>query len=211
MLAAVSEKGVVVGTVAYMSPEQARGEIVAFRTDQFSLGVVLYERLPGKRPFGGASAAETLAAIIRDEPEPVTKLDPKLPALVGWIVQRCLSKDPEERYSSTKDLAKELQGLRAHLSEAVSAANVSPSVGPRLRRRVPFWALAAAVALAVVVGLLLGSRFPRTGSPPASPLIVSLSFPVDAAPLTSNHNPFALSPDGTTRSEEHTSEPPSPC
>jgi Tol biopolymer transport system component len=190
--------GVVLGTVAYMSPEQARGEIVDFRSDQFSLGIVLYEMLTGKRPFGGASAAETLTAIIREEPEPVTKLDPKLPALLGWIVQRCLSKDPEERYSSTKDLAKEFQNVRAHLSEAVTAANVAPGEGPRLRRRVPYWALAAAVALTAVLGLFVGTRFVRSASPPASPLNFSLSFPADAAPRTHEHNPFALSPDGRT-------------
>ena len=74
----LTSEGAVVGTVAYMSPEQARGETVDFRSDQFSLGVVLYEMLTGKRPFGGASAAETIAAIIRDEPEPLTKIDPKL-------------------------------------------------------------------------------------------------------------------------------------
>jgi serine/threonine-protein kinase len=189
--------GVVVGTVAYMSPEQARGQTVDFRSDQFSLGIVLYEMLTGKRPFGGASAAETLTAIIREEPEPVTKLDPKLPALVGWIVQRCLSKEPEERYSSTKDLAKELQNLRTRLSEAVSAANIAPGEGPRLRRRVPYWALAAA-SLAAVLGVFAGIRFSRSASPPASPLKFSLSFPVDAAPRTREHNPFALSPDGRT-------------
>ncbi len=194
----LTSEGAVVGTVAYMSPEQARGETVDFRSDQFSLGVVLYEMLTGKRPFGGASAAETLAAIIRDEPEPLTKLAPKLPALLGWTVQRCLSKDPEERFASTKDLAKELQNLRTHLSEAVSAADVAPSEAPRLRRRVPFWALAAVAALATAVGLLLGSRFLRSGSPPASPLVVSLSFPVDAAPYTGGVNPLTLSPDGKT-------------
>ena len=183
-LAAVSEKGVVVGTVAYMSPEQARGETVDFRSDQFSLGVVLYEMLTGKRPFGGASAAETLAAIIRDEPEPVTKLDPKLPALLGWIVQRCLSKDPAERYASTIDLAKELQSLRLHLSEAVSATDVPPGETHRLRRRVPVWALVPAVALTAALGLFFGSRFLRIGSPSAPSLSLSLSFPVDAAPRT---------------------------
>ena len=198
-LAAVSEKGVVLGTVAYMSPEQARGETVDFRSDQFSLGVVLYEMLTGKRPFGGASAAETMAAIIRDEPEPVTKLDPKLPALLGWIVQRCLSKDPEERYSSTKDLAKELQSLRAHLSEAVSATDVAP-------RR---------IAPSPPPGPLLGAggrrrarrrdRPPRRQSgffePDLRPLHPSASrspFPIDAAPDTLNFNPLALSPDGKT-------------
>jgi Tol biopolymer transport system component len=197
-LAAVSEKGVVVGTVAYMSPEQARGETVDFRSDQFSLGTVLYEMLTGKRPFVRDSAAETMTAIIREEPEPLTKLDPKLPAPLGWIVQRCLSKDAEERYSSTKDLTKELQSLRTHLSEAASAADVAPDKTPRLRRRVPFWALAAVAALAVALGLLLGSRFLRTGSPPAPPLNLTLSFPLDAAPYTNNENPLALTPDGKT-------------
>jgi len=194
----LTSEGVVLGTVAYMSPEQARGEPADFRSDQFSLGIVLYEMLTGKRPFRGASTAETLTAIIREEPEPVTTLDPKLPALVGWIVQRCLSKDPEERYSSTNDLAKEIQNLRAHLSEAVSAANAAPGEAPRLRRRVPVWTLAAALALAVVLGFFVGSRFSRSASPPALPLKLSLSFPADAAPRTHEHNPFALSPDGRT-------------
>ncbi len=198
-LAAVSEKGVVLGTVAYMSPEQARGETVDFRSDQFSLGTVLYEMLTGKRPFVRDSAAETMVAIIREEPEPLSKLDPKLPALVSWIVQRCLSKDREERYSSTKDLAKELQNLRVHLSEAVSTADVSLAGVPRLRRRVPFWALAAVAALTAVIGLLLGNRFLRSGSPLASPISLSLSFPIDAPPrFSADFHSLALSPDGKT-------------
>ena len=182
-----------------MSPEQARGETVDFRSDQFSLGVVLYEMLTGRRPFAGTSAAEMLAAIIRDEPEPVTELDPKLPALLGWTVQRCLSKDPEERYSSTRDLVKELQNLRTHLSEAVSATDVAPGKAPRLRRRVPVWVLLAVAGLAVIVGLLLGASFLKRGSPQVLPVRLSLSFPLDVAPtLTGNFNPFALSPDGKT-------------
>ena len=194
----LTSEGAVLGTVAYMSPEQARGETVDFRSDQFSLGIVVYEMLTGKRPFGGASAAETLAAIIRDEPELVTKLDPRLPALLGWTVQRCLSKDPEERYSSTRDLVKELQSLRTHLSEAVSPVGVVPGETQRLRRRVSYWALATAITLAVVLGVFMGIRFVRTRSSPALPLKFSLSFPVDAAPQISNNNPFALSPDGKT-------------
>ncbi len=172
-LAPVSDKGVVLGTVAYMSPEQARGETVDFRSDQFSLGVVLYEILTGKRPFAGASAAESLAATIRDEPEPVTKIDPKLPALLGWIVQRCLSKDPEERYSSTKDLAKELQNLRAHLSEAVSAKDVAPGKTAPLRRRVPS----------------LGARRPSARSP--SLLGTPLRHPVRSRRISSGSRPSA--------------------
>ncbi|HSB36202.1 MAG TPA: serine/threonine-protein kinase, partial [Thermoanaerobaculia bacterium] len=91
---ALSEPGIVVGTVAYMSPEQARGEAVDFRSDQFSLGSLLYEMFAGRRPFGGGSPTETLAAILRDEPEALAKVAPALPAPVRWIVERCLEKDP---------------------------------------------------------------------------------------------------------------------
>jgi serine/threonine protein kinase/WD40 repeat protein len=194
-----TEPGVVIGTVAYMSPEQARGDPVDFRSDQFSLGTVLYEMLASKHPFRRSSAAETLAAVIRDEPQPLTVLDPKLPAVLGWVVQRCLSKDPEERYSSTKDLAKELQSLRLHLSEAVSAPDAKPVELPPPRRRASVWALVfASSAVAVAIGLFLGTRFLRPGSPSAAPVSLTLSFPADAAPSTYNTNPLALSPDGRT-------------
>jgi serine/threonine protein kinase len=90
-LEAISEKGIVLGTVAYMSPEQARGEAVDFRSDQFSLGTVLYEMVTGKRPFEGDSAADTMASIIRDEPEPLSKSAPSVSAPVRWMVERLLS------------------------------------------------------------------------------------------------------------------------
>ena len=154
--------------------------------------------LTGTRPFQAASAPETLTAIIRDEPEPLEKRAPNVPAPVRWIVDRCLAKERLGRYDSTRDLARDLATCGLYLSEAVSATDVSPGEMPRLRRRVPFWALAAAVALAVAVGLLVGIRFVRSGSPPARPLKLSLAFPVDAAPNLNNTNPFAITPDGKT-------------
>ena len=105
------------GTVGYMSPEQASGEPVDFRSDQFSLGSMLYEMTTGKKAFQRKTAAETLSAIIRDEPEPVAKLRPDLPTPVRWILERCLAKDPEERYGSTRDLARDLASIRDHISE----------------------------------------------------------------------------------------------
>jgi eukaryotic-like serine/threonine-protein kinase len=190
-----TQAGTAVGTVAYMSPEQAQSRAVDFRSDQFSLGVVLYEMLTGKRPFRGASAAETLAAILREEPEPVTKLVPTLPAPVGWIVQRCLSKDPEERYSSTLDLAKELQNLRMHLSEAVSATGVVPVEALRLRRRVPYWALAV-IALAAVLGVA-GLVLYRKGEKAGRRSAAEISFrQMSFRPQTIFQAAFA--PDGET-------------
>jgi len=120
-----TQPGTVMGTVAYMSPEQASGEPLDFRSDQFSLGSILYEMTTGQKAFQKKTTAETMAAIIREEPEPVGKLRPDLPLPVRWILERCLSKDREERYASTRDLARDLASLRDHLSEVSSGSEVT--------------------------------------------------------------------------------------
>ncbi len=88
--------GVVVGTVGYMSPEQASGEALDFRSDQFSFGSVLYEMATGKRAFLKKTAIDTLGAILNTEPEPIAQLNPQVPAPLRWIAERCLAKDPRE-------------------------------------------------------------------------------------------------------------------
>ena len=103
--------GAVIGTVAYMSPEQAQGRGVDFRTDQFSLGVMIYEMAAGRRPFEHATDAETTAAILRDTPPPLTDV----PQPLLWLIERCLAKNPAERYGSTRELARELASLRSEL------------------------------------------------------------------------------------------------
>jgi Tol biopolymer transport system component len=152
--------GTVMGTVGYMSPEQASGEQVDYRSDQFSLGSVLYEMLTGKKPFLRKTAAETMSAIIREEPEPATRLRPDLPLPVRWILDRCMAKDREERYASTRDLARDLAGLRDHLSEATSGGETLLAAPARRASRA-VW-IAGALALAVLAGWLaartLGSR-----------------------------------------------------
>src|SRR6266496_1029670 len=114
--------GVVLGTTAYMSPEQASGRALDFRSDQFSLGCVLYEMATGRKPFQKETAAETLTSIIRDEPEPLAAVNASLPAPLCWIVERCLAKEPEERYASTRDLAQDLAALRDRFREATPPA-----------------------------------------------------------------------------------------
>ncbi|MCA1612318.1 MAG: tetratricopeptide repeat protein, partial [Acidobacteria bacterium] len=110
--------GVVLGTVAYMSPEQASGRPVDFRSDQFAFGSVLYEMAIGKQAFRRETFPETLTAIIREEPESMALLNPRLPAPLCWIIQRCLAKDPRERYASTQDLARDLAEVRDRFLKA---------------------------------------------------------------------------------------------
>jgi Tol biopolymer transport system component len=158
--------GTVMGTVGYMSPEQAAGRRVDFRSDQFSLGSILYEMASGQRPFRGASSAETLAAIIREDPEPLGRLNPKLPAPLRWTIERCLAKEREDRYASTRDLARDLRSLRDHLSEASVSGEVAPPAPPWPRRVA---ALAAAGAL-VAGGFALGRYFARPEPPSYEPV-----------------------------------------
>ncbi len=133
-LASGTNPGLILGTVGYMSPEQAKGQAVDFRSDQFSLGTVIYEMCAGRRPFRGDSSAQTMAAIIEQDPEPVGDLNPQTPPPLRWLVERCLQKDADDRYASTRDLARELQGIKQHLSEmgkTSAAYAVAASAAPR--------------------------------------------------------------------------------
>src|SRR5437588_983455 len=110
--------GLVLGTVGYMSPEQASGDNrLDFRSDQFSFGLVLYEMVTGKRAFQRSTAAETLVAILREPPEPITRQNRDAPAPLCWAIERCLAKEPDKRYVSTRDLARELATIRDRFSE----------------------------------------------------------------------------------------------
>ena len=125
--------GTVVGTIGYMSPEQAAGEPVDFRSDQFAFGSLLYEMTSGKRAFQGRSAVDTLAAILKGDPKPLAELNPEAPVPLRWIIDRCLCKEPERRYASTRDLARDLETLRDRSSETHGIAAVRAAHPWRLR------------------------------------------------------------------------------
>ena len=129
--ARLTATGSVVGTVAYMSPEQLRGETVDARSDQFSLGVMLFEMLTGRHPFQRASPSELMVAILRDKAPALAELNPNLPPPLQWLVDRCLAKASADRYDSTRDLAKDLATLRDRLAYAhVVETKLGPSVLP---------------------------------------------------------------------------------
>jgi serine/threonine protein kinase/Tfp pilus assembly protein PilF len=126
----VTEPGRVLGTVGYMAPEQVRGLEAGPTADIFALGVVLYEMITGIRPFGGGSAADTMAAILTEMPPDPAKYAPEAPPLVGQVVLHCLQKQPENRFQSARDLGRALRGLLAESSPAHGAAARGRSRAP---------------------------------------------------------------------------------
>jgi serine/threonine protein kinase len=115
-------EGQILGTVSYMSPEQAEGRAIDGRSDLFSLGVVLYEMATGQRPFSGDTNLSILSSILRDAPRSVTDINPALPPDFGRIIRRALAKNPERRYQSAKDLRNDLEDLKAALDSGEHAA-----------------------------------------------------------------------------------------
>ena len=154
-------EGRILGSVSYMSPEQAAGRPVDHRTDIFSLGITLYEMATGRRPFTGDTSLSVLSSIMKDTPEPVTEINRALPRDFGRIVRHSLQKDPELRYQSAKDLRNDLQQLADDLHSGELQAP-APVARPRPRRAVVGWVAAAAVT--VVAGWLLWPAG-RGGSP----------------------------------------------
>jgi eukaryotic-like serine/threonine-protein kinase len=183
----VSEPGMLVGTFGYMSPEQARAGDIDYRSDQFAFGSILYEMLTGTRAFDGASGVETLFMVVRDEARPLSIVAAHVPAPLRWIVDRCLSKDPDDRYVATRDLARDLQYIRDHFSEAGVATPIreKDSVATRIRKR---WPVAAAVVLALVAGSVVTALARR----PAPRVITSERYLTYSG---TDYSP-AVSPDG---------------
>ncbi len=161
----LTQAGVVLGTVAYMSPEQARGEEVDHRSDIFSFGVLLYELATGGFPFKGKTAIETLSATLSHEPPLVSDLVEDVPGEAGRIVAKALEKDPQRRYQTADDLVTDLRNLerdlgtgRVQIPRRSGAAEPAGAAAPRRGRRLGLIGAAAAVALAVVTAGVLSQR-----------------------------------------------------
>jgi TolB-like protein/Flp pilus assembly protein TadD len=162
--------GVVVGTTAYMSPEQARGQAVDARTDVWALGVILYEMVASRLPFPGKTPSDRVAAILEREPEPLGRLRRGVPAELERIVGRALAKDRNQRYARVADLAEDLRKLRATLGAEAPFRFALPAparglLSSRKRRAVALAALLLVTAAALVAGL--SYLFSRRSSTPA--------------------------------------------
>ena len=186
-----TQAGMILGTAAYMSPEQAKGLTADHRSDVFSFGVVLYEMLTGRAPFQGDTAPDILASVLAREPDfgalPVD-LNPRIPELL----RRCLEKNPKKRWQAVGDVRAELETVSRAPRAAVVAAVAQPPQ-PMWRRTVPF--AATAFAAAALAGGIVWSLRPRVPAPAITRF--SITLPEDqqfAAPAFAE---VALSPDGT--------------
>ncbi len=178
----ISKMGVVMGTVAYMSPEQALGRPVDARTDIFSLGAALYEAVAGQRAFAGASEIDMLHNIIHAAPTPVRKTNTLAPHELQWIVDKALAKDVDERYQTMREFAADLRRLRRRM-ESGSATQLEAQLAPPAPKwQLPlWWGIAGAVVALLVIAVLLQIPALRVRFMPSAP---ANSIPLDKITLT---------------------------
>jgi Tol biopolymer transport system component len=189
---AATDPGVIMGTVGYMAPEQVRGEPVDARGDLFAFGAVIYEMLTGQRAFRRNTAAETMTAILRDEPPELAQQRADLSPALDRIVRHCLEKDPSQRFQSARDIAFALETLSGSTPSVVSAAATGPD------GRKPRWLVVAAGLAVLGVGTAWfwwsggGSSLPdATGGPPVT---IGTATQITADDGLEIH--AAISPDG---------------
>lgn len=161
----VTEPGTVLGTVGYMSPEQVRGQALDARSDIFSLGAIVYEMLSGRRAFQGKTTADTMSAILKEEPADLSAAGRSLPPSLAQIVNRCLEKDAADRFQSARDLAFNLELLSREESGSTAALPVTP----KKARRAAI-AVLIAMVLVTVAALAYWAREPKPQAGPSSPI-----------------------------------------
>jgi len=157
-LTTVTKSGSVVGTVAYMSPEQLRAKPVDHRSDIFSVGAILYEMLTGRRAFRGDTEVDTMSAVLREEPPELSLEQARIPEAVRSGVRHCLEKEPEKRFQSARDLAFALETLSGTSTPAASPALASRA---RIAKALP-WALVGALAATSILLLALMKLRPES-------------------------------------------------
>ena len=167
----VTQPGMVMGTVAYMSPEQARGEEVDFRSDIFSFGSILYEAAAGTKPFRSETSIEVMHQILRDMPAPLQDANPNVPPELARIIRKTMAKKPDERYQNAKDLVIDLRALKREVDSGSVSAAWSVTSGGVPAAALPKRSLAPWIGLGVLV-LVAAAAFyllSRRPSPPAAP------------------------------------------
>jgi len=187
--APVTREGTLLGTFQYMSPEQLEGKEADARTDIFALGCVLYEMATGKKAFSGATQASVISSIMKEEPAPISRVQPMSPPAFDRLVKGCLAKDPDDRWQSARDVALQLETIAADRS-----GEVTSTIPARRRAAWAPWALAAIAVALAAVAVLRGSR------PRASPATIRFTVPPPSggAFTYSVESTFlAVSPDGT--------------
>ena len=192
LTAAATQMGVIMGTAAYMSPEQARGKTVDKRADVWAFGVVLYEMLMGARPFQGEDVSLTLASVMKSDVD-VRTLPPDVPASLRTLLRRCLEKDPRQRMRDIGDVRLAMKGA----FETTASAPAEPVVAPALRawqRPVPL--VLAAVALVAITGIAVWGLKPQTFSRPLVRFAITPPAP-ESLGISQSVVDLAISPDGT--------------
>ncbi len=190
-----TDAGTVLGTVAYMSPEQVRGQSVDPRSDIFSLGVVLYEMLAGARPFVGPTSQDTLAAILNAEPADLPMAERAIPPALERVVRRCLEKQPEQRFQSASDLAFALEALSSLSTSSSASGPAMAAAAPQNRLWDRAGWLVAALASVAAIGFAVAPR--RAAPEETDPASIHFTQPVVTLPVTTGALPVpAISPDG---------------
>ncbi|MDP9195045.1 MAG: serine/threonine-protein kinase [Acidobacteriota bacterium] len=190
----LTHEGAIVGTFQYMSPEQLHGAAVDHRSDIFSLGIVLYEMTTGQRPFPASSSASLIAAILSSDPIPLRSLQPAAPAALERIILTALEKNPEERWQTAQDVARQLRWLAES-----SPSTEGLAVAAMARRRQIHPAAAIAIAAAAALLTYAAMKFFSPSQAPATQAHLQFVPPEGLRSVESPESPnFALSPDGKT-------------